>query len=44
MGRDCTGTVTDSHLPAKRTVCLDDPDGITNYFAETAASRKAVAR
>jgi hypothetical protein len=21
-----------------KTICLDDPDGITNYFAETAAS------
>jgi catechol 2,3-dioxygenase-like lactoylglutathione lyase family enzyme len=26
-----------------RTIWLDDPDGITNYFAETAASRKARA-
>lgn len=26
-----------------RTVWLDDPDGITNYFAETAASRRAGA-
>lgn len=26
-----------------RTVWLDDPDGITNYFAETAASRRARA-
>ena len=24
-----------------RTVWLDDPDGITNYFAETGASRRA---
>ena len=27
-----------------RTVWLDDPDGITNYFAETRASRGAAAR
>jgi catechol 2,3-dioxygenase-like lactoylglutathione lyase family enzyme len=26
-----------------RTIWLDDPDGITNYFAETASSRKARA-
>jgi catechol 2,3-dioxygenase-like lactoylglutathione lyase family enzyme len=26
-----------------RTIWLDDPDGITNYFAETGASRKARA-
>lgn len=26
-----------------RTIWLDDPDGITNYFAETAASRRARA-
>jgi catechol-2,3-dioxygenase len=26
---------------ALRTIWLDDPDGITNYFAETAASRQA---
>jgi hypothetical protein len=24
-----------------RTIWLDDPDGVTNYFAETAASRRA---
>jgi len=27
-----------------RTIWLDDPDGITNYFAQTAASRRAAAR
>jgi catechol 2,3-dioxygenase-like lactoylglutathione lyase family enzyme len=34
-----------SGLPnfALRTIWLDDPDGITNYFAETAASRAARA-
>jgi hypothetical protein len=26
-----------------RTLWLDDPDGITNYFAETRASRQARA-
>ena len=27
-----------------RTIWLDDPDGITNYFAETGQSRRAAAQ
>src|SRR5690606_13569884 len=27
-----------------RTIWLDDPDGITNYFAQTGASRRAAAQ
>jgi hypothetical protein len=29
---------------APTTVWLDDPDGITNYYAETAVSRKKPAK
>jgi hypothetical protein len=27
-----------------RTIWLDDPDGITNYFAQTGASRRTAAQ